>query len=285
MNLYLTATCILLLSAGAFGDPIKDNNVVTPASGFNKCLEADSISCLQLTLFRKARSFFENPQIEVFGGVSLIKSNEGRQGKSLDDNAVAVEAASSVEARTSEMGTYFMNHAKNFFAERSLNFNFANAARSVARAIPDDIKADLRELVVESRTKKKKLLKKFLPILLGVGAKVAVLGVGAIFGLLFLAKKALVVSVIAFFLALAAGASSGLSRLGGGGGGGLLGGLGGLFGGKNSGSSSGSSGGWSSGASTGGWSSGGNSGWDSHGAYSSPVAQTIAYSGYKQARR
>ncbi|XP_039948737.1 uncharacterized protein LOC120766996 [Bactrocera tryoni] len=285
MNLYITATCILLLSAGAFADPIKDNNVVTPASGFNKCLEADSISCLQLTLFRKARSFFENPQIEVFGGVSLIKSNEGRQGKSLDDNAVAVEAAPSVEARTSEMGTYFMNHAKNFFAERSLNFNFANAARSVARAIPDDIKADLRELVVESRTKKKKLLKKFLPILLGVGAKVAVLGVGAIFGLLFLAKKALVVSVIAFFLALAAGASSGLSRLGGGGGGGLLGGLGGLFGGKNSGSSSGSSGGWSSGAASGGWSSGGNSGWDSHGAYSSPVAQTIAYSGYKQARR
>lgn len=248
-------------------------------------MEADSISCLQLTLFRKAKSFFENPQIEVFGGVSLIKSNEGRQGKSLDDNAVAVEAAPSVEARTSEMGTYFMNHAKNFFAERSLNFNFANAARSVARAIPDDIKADLRELVVESRTKKKKLLKKFLPILLGVGAKVAVLGVGAIFGLLFLAKKALVVSVIAFFLALAAGASSGLSRLGGGGGG-LLGGLGGLFGGKNSGSASSSSGGWSSGGgSSGGWSSGGNSGWDSHGAYSSPVAQTIAYSGYKQARR
>ncbi|XP_014095259.1 uncharacterized protein Osi6 [Bactrocera oleae] len=285
MNLYLTATCILLLSAGAFADPIKDNNVVTPASGFNKCLEADSISCLQLTLFRKAKSFFENPQIEVFGGVSLIKSNEGRQGKSLDDNAVAVEAAPSVEARTSEMGTYFMNHAKNFFAERSLNFNFANAARSVARAIPDDIKADLRELVVESRTKKKKLLKKLLPILLGVGAKIAVLGVGAIFGLLFLAKKALVVSVIAFFLALAAGASSGLSRLGGGGGGGLLGGLGGLFGGKNSGSASASTGGWSSGAASGGWSSGGNSGWDSHGAYSSPVAQTIAYSGYKQARR
>lgn len=50
MNLYLTATCILLLSAGAFADPIKDNNVVTPASGFNKCLEADSISCLQLTV-------------------------------------------------------------------------------------------------------------------------------------------------------------------------------------------------------------------------------------------
>lgn len=217
-----------------------------------------------------------------------MKANEGRQGKSLD-NTLAVEAAPTVEARTAEMGNYFMDNAKSFFAERSLNFNFANAARSVARAIPDDIKADLRELVVESRTRKKKLLKKFLPILLGVGAKIAVLGVGSIFGLLFLAKKALVVSVIAFFLALAAGASSGLGRLGGAGGsgGGLLGGLGGLFGGKNSGSAAASTGGWSSGggSSSAGWSSGGNSGWDSHGAYSSPVAQTIAYQGYKAARR
>lgn len=223
--------------------------------------------------------------MEIFGGVSLVKNADGRQGKALNDNSLAVEVAPTVEARNIEMGNYFMQNAKNFFAERSLNFNFANAARSVARAIPDDIKADLRELVVESRTKKKKLLKKFLPILLGVGAKVAVLGVGAIFGLLFIAKKALVISVIAFFLALAAGASGGLSRLGGSGGaGGLLGGLGGLFGGKNAGGASSS--GWSSGASSGGWSSGGgSSGWDSHGAYSSPVAQTIAYSGYKQASR
>ncbi|XP_046869190.1 keratin, type II cytoskeletal 5-like [Drosophila willistoni] len=288
MKFFIATACVLLLASGISADPVK---VATEeqSCAFAKCLEADSISCLQLTLFRKAKSIFENPQIELFGGVSLVKANEGRQGKSLD-NAIAVEAAPSVEARTTEMGNYFMDNAKSFFAERSLNFNFANAARSVARAIPDDIKADLRELVVESRNRRKKLLKKFLPILLGVGAKIAVLGVGSIFGLLFLAKKALVVSVIAFFLALAAGASSGLSRLGGSGGsgGGLLGGLGGLFGGKNAGSSSASSGGWSSGgggAASSGWSSGGSSGWDTHGAYSSPVAQTIAYQGYKQARR
>ncbi|SPP80211.1 keratin, type II cytoskeletal 5 [Drosophila guanche] len=288
MKFFIATACVLLLAAGISADPVKAATE-EQSGAFAKCLDTDSISCLQLTLFRKAKSIFDNPQIELFGGVSLVKANEGRQGKSLD-NSVAVEAAPTVEARTAEMGNYFMDNAKSFFAERSLNFNFANAARSVARAIPDDIKADLRELVVESRTRKKKLLKKFLPILLGVGAKIAVLGVGSIFGLLFLAKKALVVSVIAFFLALAAGASSGLGRIGGsGGGGGLLGGLGGLFGGKNAGgASAASSGGWSSGggaAASNGWSSGGSSGWDTHGAYSSPVAQTIAYQGYKQARR
>ncbi|TMW51535.1 hypothetical protein DOY81_003394 [Sarcophaga bullata] len=296
MKLFIATTCVLLFASGILANPTtntntinKDNDNGEQTSAFAHCLESDSISCLQLTLFRKARSIFENPQIELFGGVSLVKSNEGRQGKSLDETAIAVETAPTVEARNSEIGNYVLTNAKNFLVERSLNFNFANAARSVARAIPDDIKADLRELVVESRTKKKKLIKKLLPILLGVGAKVAVLVIGSIFGLLFLAKKALVVSVIAFFLALAAGASSGLSRIGGGGSGGLLGGLGGLFGGKSSGAATvgASSGGWSSGggAPTGGWSSGSSSGWDTHGAYSSPVAQTIAYSGYKQARR
>ena len=288
MKFFIATTCVLLLlsSGGSHAEPIQDTNAAAPATessqGFAKCLEADSISCLQLTLFRKARAIFENPQVELFGGISLVKSNEGRQGKSLDDNTIAVEVAPTVEARNSELGNYFMTHAKNFFAERSLNLNFAHAARSVARAIPDDIKADLRELVVESRTKKKKLIKKLLPILLAVGAKVAVLGVGAILGLLFLAKKALVVSVIAFFLSLIAGASSGLGGIGSGGG--LFGGLGGLFGGKSSASGAGA-GGWSSGGSSaGGWSSGG-AGWDSHGAYSAPVAQTLAYNGYKQARR
>lgn len=244
-------------------------------------LESDRYRIQQL--FRQAKSFFDNPDIELVGGVSLIKSNEGRQGKSISDNSIAVESAPTVEARTSEMTSYLMESGKNFFAERSLNFNFANTARSLARAIPDDIKSDIKELVVEGRTKKKKIVKKLLPLIIAIGAKLAILAVGSIFGLLLLAKKALIISVLAFGLALVAGIAGFASKAGGGGsGGGLLGGLGGLFGGKQSGGSSGSSG-WSSGGGGGsnGWSSSGG-GWDSHGAYSAPVAQSIAYSGYKQ---
>uniref|UniRef100_T1H2H2 Uncharacterized protein n=1 Tax=Megaselia scalaris TaxID=36166 RepID=T1H2H2_MEGSC len=123
-------------------------------------------------IFRQAKSFFDNPNIEVVGGVSLLKSNEGRQGKAIQDNSIAVETAPTVEARNSEMGTYFMDSAKKFFAERSLNLNLVDTARSVARAIPDDIKADISEIVTEARTlKKKKSLKKLLPLLKIVGVK------------------------------------------------------------------------------------------------------------------
>ncbi|KAL5284806.1 hypothetical protein ACFFRR_006862 [Megaselia abdita] len=264
MKFFLMSACILLLGSGLNAQ-------------VDDCLEKDSISCLQLTIFRQAKSFFDNPNIELVGGVSLLKSNEGRQGKSIEDNSVAVESAPTVEARNGEMGTYFMDSAKKFFAERSLNFNLVNTARSVARAIPDDIKADISEIVTEARTlKKKKSLKKLLPLLKIVGVKVAVLAVGGLFGLLFLAKKALVISVIAFVLALANGAGAAT---------GLLGRFSGLFGGKSSGSGSGH-GSYSSGSYSGsnGWASSGSE-WDPHGAYSSPVAQYVAYNGQQQAQQ
>ncbi|KAL5284804.1 hypothetical protein ACFFRR_006862 [Megaselia abdita] len=282
MKFFLMSACILLLGSGLNAQ-------------VDDCLEKDSISCLQLTIFRQAKSFFDNPNIELVGGVSLMKSNEGRQGKSIEDNSVAVETAPSVEARNGEMGTYFMESAKKFFAERSLNFNFVDTARSVARAIPDDIKADISEIVTEARTlKKKKTLKKLLPLIKIVGVKIALLVVGSLFGIFVMAKKALFVSGLAFLISLVSGAGAAS---------GLLGRFSGLFGGKSSGSgsghgsgqtttyivssepasySSGSSAGWSSGGSNAGWSSSG-SGWDTNGAYSSPVAQYAAYRGQPQA--
>lgn len=229
---------------------------------------------------------------------------------------MAVEGAPSVEARNGEMGTYFMESAKRFFSERSLNFNFVDTARTVVRAIPDDIKADISEIVTEARTlkKKKNLIKKLLPLIKIVAVKVVLLAVGGLFAIFIMAKKALFISGLAFLLSLlsgvagAAGAAGGIlgkfrGLLGGvsGGGGGLGSVLGSALG---SGSGSGSGSGYGSGGQTttyivssepvssyssgssngggGGWASSG-SGWDTNGAYSSPVAQYAAYRGQPQA--
>lgn len=197
------------------------------------------------------------------------------------------------------METYLWTSVKNFFQERSLNFNLAHAARSVANAIPDNIKTDIRDLVVEGRTKKKLLIKKLLPIILGIKVKIFLLIFGSLFGLLLMAKKALIVSIIALGLAAFSAVGTIVHRGaggGGGGGGGLLSGLGSLFGGgsnNNAGGGWGGAGGngWSSGG-AGGWSGAGGGGWgggawDSHGSFSAPVpvAQSIAYSAHKPTAR
>ncbi|KAG4067960.1 hypothetical protein HA402_010646 [Bradysia odoriphaga] len=265
------------------------------SSSFQDCLEKDSISCIQVAVYRKAKSFFEQPKIDIFGGLSLAKSE--RAGKSLDEPTIDIESANTVETRENALESYVVNRAKNFFQERSLSWDFANTARTLANAIPDDIKESVRSLVVEERGKKKKLLKKLLPLLGLLKVKFAVFGVFALFAIAIIAKKALLLAIISIAISGASVVQGLFSKLRG-----LGGGLGGLGGGSSGGYSGGhggheeiiaytnggsGGGGWSSGGgSTGGWSSGGYDSYGEHGSHSSPVAQSIAYSGHhKVARR
>lgn len=258
-------------------------------------------------VFRKAKSFFDQPTISIFGGVSLAKSE--RAGKSLEEPTIEIESANTVETRENALESYVVNRAKNFFQERSLSWDFASTARSLSNAIPDDIKATFRA-IVEERGKKKKILKKLLPLLGLLKVKFAVFGVFALFAIGIIAKKALLLAIISIAISGASvvqglfsklrGLGGGLGGLGGGGGGssgGYSGGHGGGGGGHeeiiaytNGGSGGGGSGGWSSGGGGsgggGGWSSGSYDSYGEHGSHSSPVAQSVAYSGHhKVARR
>lgn len=263
-------------------------------TAFSDCFEKDSISCVQLAVFRRAREFFDQDNIDLVAGLSFAKNGE-RGAKSLNfEPEPQVEAAGSVEARENALEDYVVNRAKNFFQERSLSWNFASASRSLANAIPDEVKASVRSLIVEGRGKKK-IIKKLLPLLGILKLKLAALAVLSIVGIALIAKKALLTSLVA----LAVSGSLALRKLFSGRGGGLGSALGGLGGGLSNGgggwnggveeiiayNTNGNGGGWSSGGGAGGW----NSGYDSygeHGSHSQPVAQTIAYSGHhKVARR
>ncbi len=249
---------------------------------------------LWFQVYRKAKSFFDQPTISIFGGLSLAKSE--RAGKSLEEPTIEIESANTVETRENALESYVMNRAKNFFQERSLSWDFANTARTLANANPDDIKESVRSLVVEERGKKKKLLKKLLPLLGLLKIKLAVFGVFALFAIGIIAKKALLLAIISIAISGASVIQGLFSKLRG-----LGGGLGGFGGGSSGGHSggheeiiaytnggSGGGGGWSSGGggSGGGWSSGGYDSYGEHGSHSSPVAQSIAYSGHhKVARR
>ena len=134
----------------------------------------------------------------MVGGLSFIKS--GRDARSSNVDGTIVEQASDVEQREGALENFVTEGAKNFFQERSLNLDMASAARTLAGVIPEDVKSSVRSLVTEARGKKKKLLKSLLPILGLVKLKVAALAVVALFGIALIAKKALVISVIALIL-------------------------------------------------------------------------------------
>lgn len=225
-----------------------------------------------LQAFRKAREFFNQKSIPIFAGLSLDKKPvEGRDARSSENilSENKIEASEDVESRSNAIQSYVANNLANFVNQRSLSVNLVDAARSLMGfdstaeeviEVEEDVPGE------EGRSKKKKVLKKvkksILPLLLAIKMKVAVLAVITFFGIALIAKKALLASLIS----LAISGFIGLKKL-------LA---------KKSHHYVAEEvpyhGGWSSG---GGWDYHG----DSHGAYSSPVAQHLAYSGHKASNR
>lgn len=160
-----------------------------------------------------------------------------------------------------------MSRAQNFFEERSLSWNFVSAARSLSNAIPDEVKSSVRSMVAEGRGKKK-LIKKLLPLLGLIKLKLVGLAIIVLFGIGLIAKKAILISLISI-------AISGflfLKKL-----------LAKKMGGGHDEHASAS---FSSGGSGGGWNSYEPHGFGDYGSHSSPIGQSIAYSGHhKVARR
>lgn len=159
-------------------------------------------------VYRQAREFFNQPNIKLFGGVAFAKTNE-RAGKAL---APEVEQAETVQAREIALEGYLAENVKSFFSDRQLTWDLATAGRSIANAIPDDVKETVRELVVEGRTKKK-ILKKLVPILGLVKLKALGLAVLTVAAIGLIAKKALITSFIAIAIASASALSSIVAKL------------------------------------------------------------------------
>lgn len=158
-----------------------------PASPLTVCVPYRS-----LQVFRKAKEFFDQPKINLVAGISIVKGeNTGRAAT----NNVDIETISGVEARSNAIESFVVDNVSNFFQQRNLNWDFTQTARSLAKVIPDDVKANMRSLVSEARGKKK-ILKQLMPILGIVKLKVVALGILALLAIGLVAKKALLVSFV-----------------------------------------------------------------------------------------
>ncbi|CAL7938064.1 unnamed protein product [Xylocopa violacea] len=245
--------------------------VLAAGQSLEDCLQSDSISCVQKSLYRKAKEFFDKDSLELFSGVSLVRNADslGRSSRTSKELMYEqeIDAANNVADRQSALENFVSDEAGEFLTGRSLKINFAPAIERIglsARAISDSAPEEVRQAVneiVEGRGKKK-ILKSILPLLIAAKVKIGALATLAYFAIGLIAKKAIFASLIS----LAISAFIGLRALWS----------------KNShdvtpynGWSGGAvGGGWSGPVASGGWSSG-NSWDDSHG-----YAQSQAYSGY-----
>lgn len=147
ISLVLVVSCVL-------ADPVPQPQV--PA---DDCLQKDSISCLQLQTYRSLRSFFSQDNIELFGGLSLVKNAEPK-ARSLDnkDNDADITETNDVEKRENLLEDFAVTKVMNFFQERSLRWNLSplvnevsETARSVADSIPSDMKTKISDFIEEGK--------------------------------------------------------------------------------------------------------------------------------------
>ncbi|XP_066582074.1 uncharacterized protein Osi6 [Prorops nasuta] len=248
---------------------------LTSAQSIEDCLKQDSISCVQKSLYRKAKEFFDKDSYELVSGISLVKSGQGRNSRSgkevLYDQEM--EAAADVADRQNALENFVSEEVSSFVTGRSLRINLGSTIEKIgqsARAISDSVPQEVRQAVdevVEGRGKKK-LLKSILPLLIAAKVKIGALATLAYFGIALLAKKAIFASLISIAISAFIGLRSLWASKGAGGHD-----ITAYNSGWNSGASVGA--GWSAPIATGGWSSGGSGFEDPHG-----YAQSQAYGGY-----
>lgn len=147
---------ILSILAVGWADPLPETT-----SSLEDCFKKDSISCVQIQLFRNARSFFNQERVDIFGGLSLVKNptpeDSAKTGRALDDSEEnQIVAAQGADQREDLLESYALSKIGSFFQERSLSWNLsplvtevAASARSLANSIPPSVKDNISELISE----------------------------------------------------------------------------------------------------------------------------------------
>lgn len=111
MKLFVVAFVALVACGLAAGQELDD------------CLRQDSISCVQRSLYRKAKEFFGKDSIELASGVSLVKSKAddraSRSGKAMLYDQ-EIDAASDVSERQSTLENFVGEEVGDFLTGRSL---------------------------------------------------------------------------------------------------------------------------------------------------------------------
>lgn len=96
------------------------------AQSIDECLNQDSIACVQKSLFRKAKEFFDKDSFELVTGVSLVKSKADRSSRS-GKNLVyeqEIDGANDVTERQSALENFVGDEVSDFFSGRSLRVSF-----------------------------------------------------------------------------------------------------------------------------------------------------------------
>lgn len=140
------------------------SNVINPnpETTFEECFNKNSISCIQIQIYRSVRSFFDQDRVDLTAGISLVREEDSknqakaRAAEDIIDEEQILEAED-FERRESTLESFVYRKLIAFFQERTVKWNFSpvfdemKAARGIVQNLPDDLRQTITNLNTEGQ--------------------------------------------------------------------------------------------------------------------------------------
>lgn len=127
---------------------------------FDECLKKDSISCLQVRIYKSIKSFLDHDRIDLIGGFSLVREEDSKnEAKAMTTEDIISEeqilGAHDFESRESAIESFVYQKINVFFQEHSIRWNVPpvlgqmTAVGARAENLPADLRQTINQLVTE----------------------------------------------------------------------------------------------------------------------------------------
>jgi hypothetical protein len=156
-----TFVVIVLKVASLESSVINSQNAIpAPALTLDECLKEDSVSCLQVRIYRSVKNILDQDRIDLIGGFSLVREEDSKnevKARTTEDTVSEEQilGAHDFKSRESAIESFVYQKINVFFQEHSIRWNVPpvlgqmTAVGARAENLPADLRQTNNHLVTE----------------------------------------------------------------------------------------------------------------------------------------
>jgi hypothetical protein len=150
-----------VVTSESSGTTINDD-IPRPDTTIEECFNKNSVSCIQIQMYRNFKSFVDRDKIDLASGLSLVREEGGRKRveERETEDIIAEEqilSAQDLKTRESAIESFVYQKLMAFFQERSIRWELPPAlrgmvtARGLAESLPANLHQTIYNLVTEGQ--------------------------------------------------------------------------------------------------------------------------------------
>jgi hypothetical protein len=134
-----------------------NEDIPTPDTTIEECLNKNSLSCIQIQIYRSLKSVFDQDRIDLAAGLSLVREEGGKNGAEERAAEEQILGAQNFQTRETAIESFVYRKLLTFSHERSIRWKLSPAfrgmvtARGFAGSLPAILHQTITNLVTEGQ--------------------------------------------------------------------------------------------------------------------------------------